>query len=283
MRVRILYKMRLLLGNRRKPYFVFSELVGHPVRNTKLYEQALMHKSYHGKERSSYLSNNERLEFLGDSILSSIVSDILYRKYPNKNEGFLTNCRSRIVQRESLNKIAVAMGLDKLITSSREVPQQSQDIFGNALEAFVGAVYLDLGYENAKLFVENKLLKQQIDIDEVSKQEVNFKSRLLEWGQQNRVTMDYELLDSFHSKNNQTVFRYRVIFGHINGEEGEGCSKKSAQQEASQKTLDRLNHDTAFRNKVIKNAAPKPTKASAQKKPQKDKKQTEESSCPSQE
>ncbi len=130
--------------------------------------------------------NNERLEFLGDAILDAIVGDIVYRHFEGRREGFLTNTRSKIVQRETLNKLAVEIGLDKLVKYSTRSSSHNSYMYGNAFEAFIGAIYLDQGYERCKRFMEEKIFKNYIDLDKMSRKEVNFKSKLIEWSQKHK-------------------------------------------------------------------------------------------------
>jgi len=124
------------------------------------------------------------LKFLGDAVLNSVVTDILYRRYENQREGFLTNTRSKIVKRDSLNQLALDIGLEKLMQASKHVnTHTNNNIYGNALEALLGAIYLDYGYKKCKSFVEQRLLKTFVDIDKVAEDEVNFKSKIIEWSQ----------------------------------------------------------------------------------------------------
>ena len=157
----------------------FRRMIGFYPHNIGLYQEALMHKSMlaHGKSGSPL--NNERLEFLGDAVLGAVVSEIVYHHFPNKREGFLTNTRSKIVQRESLGKLANEIGLDKLIRRHEQNQTHNSYLAGNAFEALIGAIYLDRGYAHCKTFIADKILHRLIDIDKVAYQEVNFKSKLL--------------------------------------------------------------------------------------------------------
>ena len=123
---------------------------------------------------------------MGDAILDAIVGDIVYKHFEGKREGFLTNTRSKIVQRETLNKLAVQIGLDKLIKYSTRSSSHNSYMYGNAFEAFIGAIYLDQGYERCKRFLEERIIRPYIDLDKLSKKEVNFKSKLIEWSQKNK-------------------------------------------------------------------------------------------------
>ena len=186
--------------------------------------------------------NNERLEFLGDAVLDAVVGDIVFRHFRGKREGFLTNTRSKIVQRETLGKLSHEMGIEQLVHSSggRGTAHNSY-MGGNAFEAVVGAIYLDRGYDACMRFMEKRVLRHLIDIDKVAYKEVNFKSKLIEWCQKNRVRMDFALLSQ--DKDNRSgspVFRCQVIVEGIGCCEGTGYSKKESQQAAARLTLKRL-------------------------------------------
>ncbi len=138
-------KIRLLFRKDRESYFCFYRILGFFPRDIKVYQQALLHKSISMRSEKGRPINNERLEFLGDAILDAIVGDIVYRHFEGKREGFLTNTRSKIVQRETLNKLAVEIGLDKLMKYSTRSSSHNSYMYGNAFEAFIGAIYLDQG------------------------------------------------------------------------------------------------------------------------------------------
>ena len=162
-------------------------------RNIRLYELALMHKSlaYHEQQDHHYI-NNERLEFLGDAMLGAIVADILYKHYGNKQEGFLTTLRSKIVCRSSLNGLSHYLVLDKLIRHAGAVTTGHNSFMsGNAFEAFVGAIYLDRGYRYCYRFMEEQVFQKHIIIEEIAKQEQNFKSSLIEWCQKHRYKFEF--------------------------------------------------------------------------------------------
>ena len=157
-------KIRLLFHRDRESYLCFYRILGFYPRNIQLYEQALLHKSTSVRSDKGRPLNNERLEFLGDAILDAIVGDIVYKRFEGKREGFLTNTRSKIVQRETLNKLAVEIGLDKLIKYSTRSSSHNSYMYGNAFEAFIGAIYLDQGYERCKQFMEQRIINRYIDL-----------------------------------------------------------------------------------------------------------------------
>lgn len=195
--------------------------------------------------------SNERLEFLGDAILDAVVGDIVYRQYPGKPEGFLTNTRSKLVQRETLGKLAKEVGLTRLILSSGRNASHNSYMGGNAFEALVGAMYLDRGYDACMKFMAERILGRYINIDKVAYKEVNFKSKLLEWTQKNRIKMEYRLENQAVDDNGSPTFKYTVILEGVEGETGMGFSKKESQQHASEKTLKKLRSDKAFHDSVF--------------------------------
>ena len=233
----------------RKEKELFSSLYGilgfYP-RNIEYYKQALMHKSIRKRNDKGKPLNNERLEFLGDAILDAAVGYIVYRHYEGKREGFLTNTRSKLVSRDTLGKLAGEMGLGNLLVSASHSTSHNSYVEGNAFEALVGAIYLDRGYEDCLAFFENQILGKYIDIDKVAFKEVNFKSKLLEWSQKNRVRMEFKMLKQKTDENGSPIFSFQVMLEGVEGEKGSGYSKKEAQQQASKDTLQRLKREPQF-------------------------------------
>ena len=239
-------KIRLLFCKDRESYFCFYRILGFYPRNIRLYEQALLHKSTAVRSEKGRPLNNERLEFLGDAILDAIVGDIVYQHFEGKREGFLTNTRSKIVQRETLNKLAVEIGLDKLIKYSTRSSSHNSYMYGNAFEAFIGALYLDRGYECCKQFMQKKIIEPYIDLDKLSRKEVNFKSKLIEWSQKNKMEVSFELVEQFLDRENNPVFQTEVRIEGILGGSGTGYSKKESQQNAAQMALKKIKGDPEF-------------------------------------
>ena len=197
--------------------------------------------------------NNERLEFLGDAILDAIVADILYKDFEHKKEGFLTSTRSRIVQRETLNKLAIDLGLNNLIVSSTRNLAHNTNIYGDALEALIGAIYLDQGYRVAKKFVFETMIKQHLNIDKVLKSEVDFKSRLIEWGQKNRVEVVFEVTEATYDDQNNPVFFSCVKVGGIEIGAGKGYSKKESHQMAAKVAIKKLRESNELQESLVDN------------------------------
>ena len=243
-------KIRLLFHKDRESYFCFYKILGFFPRNIRFYEQALLHKSTSIRSEKGRPLNNERLEFLGDAILDAIVGDIVYKHFEGRREGFLTNTRSKIVQRETLNKLAVEIGLDKLVKYSTRSSSHNSYMYGNAFEAFIGAIYLDQGYERCKQFMEKKILKNYIDLDKMSRKEVNFKSKLIEWSQKTKMEVSFELIEQFLDQDYNPMFHTEVRIESLSAGTGTGYSKKESQQNAAQLALKKIKSDEAFKEAI---------------------------------
>ena len=204
-------KVRLLFRKDRESYFHLYRILGFYPRNLQIYEQALLHKSSSIRSNEGKLVNNERLEFLGDAILDAIVGDIVYHHFNGKREGFLTNTRSKIVQRDTLNRVAVEIGLDKLIKYSSRPNSHNSYMYGNAFEAFVGAIYLDRGYEYCMKFMQERILHRLINLDKVAYKEINFKSKLIEWSQKKRMSIAFDLIDQQKDEDFNPIFHSCVL------------------------------------------------------------------------
>ena len=221
-------------------------IMGFYPRNIEHYKTALTHKSTGKRSDKGKPLNNERLEFLGDALLDAVVGHIVYSHFPGKREGFLTNTRSKLVSRESLGKLAEEMGLTELIQSSQQARSHNSYMAGNAFEALVGAIYLDQGYAAVMRFMEKRILAQMVNIDKVAYKEVNFKSKLLEWTQKNRVRMEFQMLKQENDQQGSPVFGFRAVIEGVEGGSAQGYSKKEAQQLCSKETLQRLRREPQF-------------------------------------
>ena len=215
----------------KEPYVLYHKLLGFYPTDIHLYEQACLHRSSSICEQGRRI-NNERLEFLGDAILDAIVADI-------------------IVKRESLNEIAVKLGLDNFITYSMRTSSHNNYMFGNAFEALIGAIYLDKGYRYCKKFVETRIIDPYIDLEKISKEEFNFKSRLIEWGQKHKVDIEFALIETIVDQDNNPVFQSQALLGGISGGIGIGYSKKESQQNAARIALNRIRRDKNYQQSVL--------------------------------
>lgn len=218
----------------KKLYSSLNNLLGFYPSNINIYKSALRHKSVAKEIKNGIKDSNERLEYLGDAILSAVVADYVFKKFPYKEEGFLTEMRSRIVSRDNLNKLSRKLGLDKLIENNTQLAS-SRSINGDALEALIGAVYLDKGYRSAQCFIVDRLVKNHMDIDTLESTEHNFKSRLIEWAQREKKTLSFQQVDEIESGKTKLIKVIVVIDGDTIGT-GLDYSKKRAEQIASEES-----------------------------------------------
>jgi ribonuclease-3 len=212
-------------------------LLGFVPANVSLFKLAFYHKST-STEKLYAVQSNERLEYLGDAVLGTIVAEYLFKKYPNSDEGFLTKMRSKIVKRKSLNRIADKMGLDMLLNEYNNT-RLSRSMLGNALEALVGAVYLECGYRGTKTYVINKILRSYLDIHELETFDDNYKSQLLEWCQKNGQQVSYKMLAKYKFEKRDR-FKVAVLIDGKKLATADDFNKKSAEQTASEKAMQQL-------------------------------------------
>lgn len=239
MKFNLIKKIRLLTKFRREPYLAFKKVLGFFPCDIEFYQMAVRHRSMPLRTKSGQYINNERLEFLGDAVLSAVVSDVLYYHYPDKKEGFLTNARSNIVKRSSLNKMCKSIGLDKLIVADNQVFDSKKTYaYGNALEALIGAIYLDLGYGRCMKFIKKRILISLDSMYQLAEDDENYKSKLLEWCQQRYYSLDFELLEETVDAGNEHLFVSQVLIGGKPICKGSGRSKKESHQQASLRALE---------------------------------------------
>lgn len=213
-----------------------EHLLGFTPNHLPYYQLALMHRS----KIEELAQNNERLEFLGDAILGSIVAEYLFKKYPYQSEGYLTELRSRIVRRETLNSVAMRMGLNKIVQYNHSDKSLSRShIFGNALEALIGAVYLDKGFAKTRTFILNQVIKPYVDIQLMESTDTNYKNRLLSWGQKSNRTVVFDTLEEV-TEGARKIFTIAIVLDGQQISIGTGYNKKEAGQVAAQKALDVL-------------------------------------------
>ncbi len=243
--------IRLLFRKDKEPYLQLRKILGFYPGNIKLYKTAMRHKSLNNRGGSHI--NNERLEFLGDAVLGCVVADILYKKYPTRQEGFLTTLRSKLVRRDMLNKLAVTIGLDQLVDfSGRRTSAHNSYMNGNAFEAFVGALYLDKGYRMTETFIRDVVFKRHVNIEEVAKTEENYKSKLIEWCQKHQLEVKYEIInEKVLDDNNTIVFTTRVTIEDVYCGTGEGYSKKESHQDASRQAFRHIKRNKNFAAQII--------------------------------
>ena len=261
----ILRKVRLLSKTRKEPYLLFHKVLGFYPDKIEYYQLAVRHKSVSILTENGNHLSNERLEFLGDAVLNSVVTDILYHRYETQREGFLTNTRSKIVKRDSLNLLAVEIGLDKLVKVTKYVnTHTNNNIYGNALEAIMGAIYLDYGYKKCKKFVEQRLIRTFVNLDKVAENEVNFKSKLIEWCQKNRLESEFILVQETLSQANKHIFQSQLTILGKTICEATGASKKESQQNASRIALELIQSNPEFLLEISKTDEKEPELVSAE-------------------
>lgn len=220
-------------GKDREFYRTLRELLGVTPDNIDLYKLALIHRSASVMLPDGSAANNERLEFLGDAVLEAIVSDFLFIEYPEHTEGFLTQMRSRIVSRASLDDISMRMGIDNHIVANFNGNNNHKHLSGNALEALIGAFYLDKGYDFTNRFVINGILRGHVDLGDITQTETDFKSRLIEWCQKSKRSIHFRTVSDGDSTSCNPRFLSKIIIDGIELGHGAGTSKKEAEQKAA--------------------------------------------------
>lgn len=215
-----------------------KNIFGFYPRNVFLYQLAFRHKSAAKEIVNGLKMSNERLEYLGDAVLSSIIADYLFKKFPYKEEGFLTEMRARIVSRVQLNKLSIKLGLDSLIQSEM-FTHQSKSMHGNAFEAFVGALYLDKGYRFTKRIVLKRVVEVHLDIEKIQSEDTNFKSQLIEWSQKEKIPIEFKVIDEIGNGFGKQ-YLVELLVDHEVYSTGRDYSIKGAEQMAAGKALERL-------------------------------------------
>jgi ribonuclease-3 len=220
-----------------------KDLLGFSTRNLRLYEAAFIHRSASYTLTDGRRINNERLEYLGDAILDAILSDYLFEKFPDAHEGFLTKIRSRIVNRDVLNQLALSMGIDKILVSNIGPGQITRNLFGDALEALIGAVFLDKGFKKTKQLFITKVFQQYLDLEEIISTDTDYKSLIFEWVQKHKTNVAFTYNEEYDFDLKKSVFTSTLkINGEIFGT-GQGSSKKEAEQEAAGKAWRKIKED----------------------------------------
>lgn len=217
----------------------FKQILGFKPGKPELYQLAMIHKSAASKIYKNSKLNNERLEFLGDAILDSIIAEHLYLIFPDEDEGFLTQLRSKIVNRETLKRISLKLGVANLVIS-KVANDNHKSVYGDALEAIIGAVYLDKGYKKTKSFVLKRILDHHINIKTLAETEIDFKSRIIEWGQKHKKDLSFTCHEEINKESKTPIFvSHLLIADEIIGL-GSGNSKKEAEQNAASQALAKL-------------------------------------------
>ena len=229
----LLRPLRRNFGRDRAYYRIIDDLFGFIPHNIELYKLALIHKSASLVLEDGRSINNERLEYLGDAVIEAVTSDYIFIEYPDRDEGFMTQLRSKIVSRQSLNALAVNIGLDRYVISNGGAGISQKHIFGDAFEAMVGAVYLDQGYDFVNRLLINRIYFRYLSLDELTESENDFKSRLIEWCQKNRHRVVFRTAHDKECAPNHPVFLCTVLVDGMEVGHGAGDSKKEAEQRAA--------------------------------------------------
>jgi len=238
-----LFKLvKIRLSPEKDLFKAIHNIFGFYPNNISLYRLAFRHRSQSQDLPNGYKISNERLEYLGDAILGSIVADFLYRRFPFKEEGFLTEMRSRIVCRNNLNKLSAVIGLDKYILADKESNIHARSMKGDTFEAFIGAMYLDKGYKFTKHIVIRKIIKDFVNIEEIINTDNNFKSKLIEFSQRTKKTLEFVVADTINDGHRKQYIVNVVMDGDIVGA-GRDYSIKAAEQSAAANALSNLNSD----------------------------------------
>ena len=220
----------------------FEKITNITFNDKKLLEQAFIHRSYINESTGSKLSHNERLEFLGDAILGAVVAEMLFKRYPYKNEGFLTEMRSKIVSRVNLNQLARKLGFNELVEYDAKMVNygnKQSSLLGDAFEAFIGAVYLDKGYNFTKDLILNRIIQDHVDVHQLELTETNFKSKLIEWCQREGKDFAFEPLVN-EAGDSEKLFSIQAL---VDGEAvglGRDFNKKNAEKMAAEKACETL-------------------------------------------
>jgi len=209
------------------------KILGFCPGNLRIYEIAFIHRSASYTLPDGKRINNERLEYLGDAVLDAILSDYLFEKFPDASEGFMTKIRSRIVNREVLNHLAVSMGFDNILVSNVSSTHSTRNLYGDALEALIGAVFLDKGFRKTKKLFIKKVFNKYLDLDNIVRTDTDYKSLVFEWVQKHKTNLTFTYNEEYDFTLKKSVFSTTLIIDREEFGTGQGASKKEAEQEAS--------------------------------------------------
>ncbi len=236
----IVQRIKLFSSSRKEFYLFLRSLLGFYPTNLRIYDIAVIHKSASKIDSQGNYVNNERLEYLGDAILGAAIADFLYNRFPNQDEGYLTQMRSKLVNRSFLTQLTYQIGLNHFIQSNTTSTIESSHIYGDTLEALIGAIYLDKGYPETKKFIIRKLLNNYVNLVEVQNTNTNYKSQLIEWSQKNKKAVAFDTVDESKNDGKQPWFIATIEVDDVLLGKGSGTSKKEAQQNASKVALDKI-------------------------------------------
>ncbi len=217
-----------------------KNIFGYYPRNVSIYKLAFKHKSAAVTIGNGHRHCNERLEYLGDAVLGSVVADFLFKKFPYKDEGFLTEMRSRIVSRSNLNMLSRKLGLDQLIEASKDGSTTASSIMGDAFEALIGAIYLDKGYQFTKSLIISNIIQTHLDVEEMLLHDINFKSKIIEWAQKEKKDITYQLVDETENGKKGKLYTIELVIEDAVAGRGQDFSIKKAEQRASRQAWEHI-------------------------------------------
>jgi len=237
---KIVRQIKLFSSPRKEFYLFIKTLLDSYPENLRLYDTAVIHKSASVVDSNGNYVNNERLEYLGDAVLGAAVADFLYNRFPGQDEGYLTQMRSKLVNRSFLTQLTYQIGLDQFIDSNTTSTLETSHIYGDALEALIGAIYLDKGFREAKKFITRKLLQRHVDLEEIQNTNTNYKSQLIEWSQKYKREISFDTVEETPENGKQPLFISEIKIEEKVMGKGTGSSKKEAQQNAAKTALENI-------------------------------------------
>ncbi len=238
-------RIKLFSSSKKEFYLFLKSLLGIYPGNLKLYDLAFIHRSASVIDSRGFAVNNERLEYLGDAIIGAIIADFLYKRFPNKDEGFLTQMRSKLVNRSFLTQLTYQTGLSVFIQSHTNVNMLQSHIYGDAFEALIGAIYLDKGYKVTHRVITHRILNHYVDLNEVENSNTNYKSQIIEWAQKHKKQVNFETHEEEEGNGKQPLFVSIVEIDHRVTGKGYGSSKKDAQQNSAKEAFSRISKEKA--------------------------------------
>lgn len=235
----MLTNIRYFFSRDKKFVASLRNLLGFTPGNLSVYHLAFRHRSTASEHPSGIKLSNERLEYLGDAVLGAVIAELLFKKFPFREEGFLTEMRSRIVNRENLNRLALKLGINKFMETSIDPSAKNRSAYGDAFEALIGAVYIDKGYNTTRRLILLRIVRHHVDLDDLELSDTNYKSRLINWAQRERKNIEFELLEEVEN-GGKRLLRVRLLVDGTEISRGEDYSKKRAEQIAAEKAIKQL-------------------------------------------
>lgn len=238
-----------LFRKRKKSTFILNEreftsrlksITGFRTSNLRIYEAAFIHRSASFTMPDGKRINNERLEYLGDAVLDAILSDYLFEKFPQASEGFMTKIRARIVNREVLNQLAISIGIDKILVRNVNSVNPARNLYGDALEALIGAIFLDKGFKRTQKLFISRVFNKYLKLENIINTDTDYKSLVFEWVQKHKTNLSFTYNEDYDFKLKQSVFTTTLIINEEEFGRGQGASKKEAEQEAAGQAWTRL-------------------------------------------